>query len=151
MFSTANGVGESTKAALGRKSNADAELFIYFDNADDSTINLRDFFPRSDNARILITTRLRDSHRNYGSGRNSAIHLGALTEDESVKLLTLTADIDPDVPQEGSISNLIQELHCLPLAIVQAGAAIFKIQWSVDEYLQQFLQLRTSLMDGKLD
>lgn len=119
MFSTANGVGESTKAALGRKSNADAELFIYFDNADDSTINLRDFFPRSDNARILITTRLRDSHRNYGSGRNSAIHLGALTEDESVKLLTLTADIDPDVPQEGSISNLVQvSMHTMRKGIL---------------------------------
>ena len=132
----ANGVGESSEAALAWMSNLDKAFFLYFDNADDHTVNLRDYFPNSKHARILVTTRFRDAQPHYGSGPDSAIHLGTLSEDEAVDPLRRSAGFEPDDSlEQQSAVKLLQELHCLPLAVVQAGAATFKSRWTVDEYL----------------
>lgn len=146
----ARGIGESTDMALRWMSNLDEEFFLYFDNADDHNINLREYFPRSDYARVLITTRLRDAQQHYGSARDSVIHLGPLSESEAVELLALVTMVDPDGSQQAA-KTLVHELQCLPLAIAQAGAAIFKSKWTIEEYLEQFRRLRTRLMDGEQD
>lgn len=125
-----NGFDNSHDAALAWMSTLDQPFFLYIDNADDHTMNLRNYFPKSNYARILITTRLRDAKQKYGTGRDSAIHLDPLGGGEAKELLLLTADLEVAVGQEESVCELLQELHCHPLAVVQAGAAIFKIQWT---------------------
>lgn len=71
-------------------------------------MNLRNYFPKSNYARILITTRLRDAKQKYGTGRDSAIHLDPLGGGEAKELLLLTADLEVAVGQEESVCELLQ-------------------------------------------
>lgn len=151
-------------------SNLEEPCFIYMDNADDPKLDLREYFPRSTYARILITTRLRESEQNYGTGRGSEIHLGPLKENQAVELLLVTSRLDEGQFDNDTVQIIVrvsvllipksqrkshvphhQELCCHALAIAQAGAAIFKAQWTEKEYLDRFQRLRTRLMDGTQD
>ena len=149
----ANGLEESSKAAVSWMSNLDQEFFMYIDNADDPIINLRGYFSHSDYARIIITTRLPEKARHYSQGLGSIIHLGSLSEEESVKLLLKMAHVPAAVAlrDKNLIITLVKELCYLPLAVVQAGACISKSRWTVKHYLEKFNALRTQLLDGNND
>lgn len=67
-ISKANGFGESGKAALAWMSRLPEPFFLYIDKADDPTTDLYDYFTRSNHARVVITTRLREAEQNYGTG-----------------------------------------------------------------------------------
>ncbi|TFL05123.1 hypothetical protein BDV98DRAFT_653767 [Pterulicium gracile] len=82
----ANGIEDTSDAALRWMSALQKDFFLYIDNADHHTMKLRKFFPNSSHARIFITTRLREAQQHYGSGLDSVISLGALSEDEALKL-----------------------------------------------------------------
>ncbi|TFK97008.1 P-loop containing nucleoside triphosphate hydrolase protein, partial [Pterulicium gracile] len=146
----ANGLDESSEASLAWMSNLDTEFFMYIDNADDPTINMRGFFSNSDYVRVIITTRLSEKAHHYSQGDGSILILRSLSEEESIKLLAKTARLSEEaVVRDGS---LIAMLLCyLPLAIAQAGACISKSGWTVHLYLEKFHSLRALLLDGRND
>jgi hypothetical protein len=53
----AKGAGDSAEAALRWFSRKTDEWLLFFDNADDTTLNLLNYFPRSSNGNIIATTR----------------------------------------------------------------------------------------------
>lgn len=89
-----NGYENSGQAALDWMSSLDGPFFMYIDNADVHTMNLRDYFPRSTFARIVITTRRRETKQTYTTGPDSDIFLGPLSEVEATDLLIGIADLD---------------------------------------------------------
>ncbi|PVF91275.1 FabD/lysophospholipase-like protein [Serendipita vermifera] len=100
-----------------------ANSLLIFDNADDPTIDLVQFFPKVYKGIILITTRVRIL-RSLSTLYH--IDLGPMSHDEAVETLVKasgqTFPLGPnDVPH---VSTLIEELGCLALAIVQAGVYI---------------------------
>ncbi|TFK96066.1 P-loop containing nucleoside triphosphate hydrolase protein, partial [Pterulicium gracile] len=149
----ANGLDESSEAVLAWMSNLDMEFFMYIDNADDPTINMRGFFSNSDYVRVIITTRLSEKAHHYSQGDGSILKLGSLSEEESTKLLAKTARLSEEaVVRDGSlIAMLAKELYHLPLAVAQAGACISKSGWTVHLYLEKFHSLRALLLDGRND
>lgn len=104
----ANGYASSSDAALAWASSLGEPFFVYIDNADDPTMNLRDYFPKSPHARIVITTRLRETKQRYTTGPDSAIFLGPLSDFEAIDLLTRTADLGRTSP--GSVREDVAEL-----------------------------------------
>ncbi|TFL06838.1 hypothetical protein BDV98DRAFT_339 [Pterulicium gracile] len=134
-------------------SNLDTEFFMYIDNADDPTINMRGFFSNSDYVRVIITTRLSEKAHHYSQGDGSVLKLQPLSEEESTKLLAKTARLSEEaVVRNGSlIAMLVKELCYLPLAVAQAGACISKSGWAVHLYLEKFHSLRALLLDGRND
>ncbi|TFK96382.1 hypothetical protein BDV98DRAFT_576195 [Pterulicium gracile] len=153
LIAKANGLEESSEAALAWMSNLDTEFFMYIDNADDPTINMRRFFSNSDYVRVIITTRLSEKAHHYSQGDGSVLKLQPLSEEESIKLLAKTARLSKEaVVRDGSlIATLVKELYYLPLAVAQAGACISKSGWTVHRYLEKFHSLRALLLDGRND
>ncbi|TFK98415.1 P-loop containing nucleoside triphosphate hydrolase protein, partial [Pterulicium gracile] len=96
LIAKANGLEESSEAALAWMSNLDTEFFMYIDNADDPTINMRRFFSNSDYVRVIITTRLSEKAHHYSQGDGSILKLGSLSEEESIKLLAKTARLSEE-------------------------------------------------------
>lgn len=105
----ANGVVETSEAALMWMTSLTQEFFMYIDNADDSTINLRQYFPKSDHARILITTRLSEKAKHWCPRRGSIMNLKPLSEEEAVELLVSTAHISEEAAarQEKPVVTLV--------------------------------------------
>lgn len=89
-------------------SSLNESFFLYIDNADDHTINLRDHFPKSLHARIVITTRLRETKQKYTTGCNSAIFLEALSVVEATDRLVRTAGLDAVNSTVQDVAELIQ-------------------------------------------
>ncbi|TFK96986.1 hypothetical protein BDV98DRAFT_658852 [Pterulicium gracile] len=153
LIAKANGLEESSEAALAWMSNLDTEFFMYIDNADDPTINMRGFFSNSDYVRVIITTRLSEKARHYSQGDGSILKLESLSEEESIKLLAKTACLSEEavVRDRNLIAMLVKELCYLPLAVVQAGTCISKSGWPVHLYLKKFHSLQALLLDGRND
>jgi len=55
------GIGESEKATLDWFSRQREEWLLLFDNADDTTLSLRSYFPPCSHGNIIITSRNRDA------------------------------------------------------------------------------------------
>jgi hypothetical protein len=97
------GCGASIQDALGWISHSPTPCFVLLDNADSSETDLRDYLPRSLNSLILITSRLRNTSYQYGTGPDSAIHLGDLSPDEAVQLLIMTARLAEDKLEQAAL------------------------------------------------
>src|ERR1700722_14002082 len=94
------GVGNSEKGwkdALNWLSKERKEWLLLFNNADDTGLNLRDYFPSCYHGNILITSRNRDVCQ-HATGRKSNCKVSGLTETDARCLLL-------------EISGLIDEEH----------------------------------------
>jgi hypothetical protein len=100
--------GESAKDALTWLARQREEWLILFDNADDTTLNLREFFPRCSHGHILITTRNRDV----------CIHAGVkckvsnMKPDDARNLLFSMASHEGDHSiEDGALANVIIQVR----------------------------------------
>ncbi|KAJ7847594.1 P-loop containing nucleoside triphosphate hydrolase protein [Mycena olivaceomarginata] len=129
---------------LSTQSGKHDNWLLLFDNADDPKINLNSFFPRGNHGNIIITS------RNPGLRVYAGCH--ALVEDmeetDAVKLLLKSAAQDPTTRNEEIAAEIVQELSCLPLAIIQAGAFIAE-SGALNRYLALFKQNRARLLSRK--
>ncbi|KAJ7839930.1 FabD/lysophospholipase-like protein [Mycena olivaceomarginata] len=99
------------------------EWILLFDNADDTNINLFGFFPKCTHGNIIITSR---NPQLAAHGPMSHSKVGDMDEANAIDLLLLRAAKEKTVETAGKASEIVKELFCLPLAIVQAGAYISK-------------------------
>ncbi|KAJ7692899.1 P-loop containing nucleoside triphosphate hydrolase protein, partial [Mycena rosella] len=122
-------VGETPNDALHWLSARRTEWLLLFDNADDPTINLRNFFPRCAHGNILITSRNPQLRIHTPDAHH---RISDMEEDDAVHLLLRSSTQDA-TPENYRLARDIV-LFYLPLAVVQAGAFISK-SGSLSNYL----------------
>jgi tetratricopeptide (TPR) repeat protein len=130
---------------LSLKSDSSNWLLV-FDNADDPEVKLTHYFPQCSHGTIIVTTR----NRNYAILSNAAHwELKPMADEQAVRVLYHSAHLDVPVTllpdEEGAL--LVQELGCLPLALVQAGSYCFLSEEPITfgEYLQRLKNQRDFL------
>jgi Cdc6-like AAA superfamily ATPase len=83
------------------------EWLLIFDNVDDlDAFDIRDFFPKTSWGSILLTSRRRDVSVAW-----IGIEVGDMSEDEGLRLLKKSANLDQHLSQEGKVSQSSCEIH----------------------------------------
>ncbi|KAF8145953.1 hypothetical protein K438DRAFT_1629035, partial [Mycena galopus ATCC 62051] len=118
------------------------EWMLVFDNADDPSIDLFAFFPRCAHGNIIITSR-NPQLATYGPRSHSRV--GDLDEMNAIDLLLLRAAKDKTIETTQWASEIVKELSCLPLAIIQAGAYISKFN-CLHQYLSLYRQNHAKIL-----
>ncbi|KAJ7604737.1 hypothetical protein B0H17DRAFT_968290, partial [Mycena rosella] len=107
---------------------------IIFNNADDTHLNLVRYFPSGSHGNILITSRNRDLCQHA----DTEYKVDRLEVHEAAELLLSTARYEmTEAENEEIAKRLVQRLHCLPLAVAQAGAYIASSR-CLDRYLELY-------------
>ncbi|EXL39052.1 hypothetical protein FOCG_18327 [Fusarium oxysporum f. sp. radicis-lycopersici 26381] len=157
--------GEDVKDAVRQHlSSKDAgSWFLIVDNADDAEIfqkstpypggGILNFLPSSDNGRTLFTTRSRQVA--IAAAKTAIEKLPQMHPEEAIDLLRRSL-IDKDGLDDGeSVSQLLDTLTYLPLAIAQAAAYMNVYEISVAEYIRVFndadAENRTELLEQGFD
>ncbi|KAJ7083567.1 hypothetical protein C8R44DRAFT_862422 [Mycena epipterygia] len=137
-------VGESSQDALQWLQSKEDEWLLFFDNADDPKINLNDYFPQCDHGNIIITS------RNPGLVVHASSHsvVSDMEEVDAVDLLLRSAGEEATDDNKTAAVQIVEVLHCLPLAIVQAGSFISQ-SGDLDSYLALYEQNRARLLSQK--
>jgi len=119
------GIGDSENDALDWLSRQRKEWLLLFNNADDTMLNLRDYFPCCAHGNILITSRNHDI-RQHAMGQRSRCKVSGLTETEAGRLLLDVAGINDD---EHADQNKI-----LASTIVKVYPVTLVWEYIVDDY-----------------
>ncbi|KAJ7886246.1 FabD/lysophospholipase-like protein [Mycena olivaceomarginata] len=141
----AHKIGNSLQDALSWLITQTEEWMLLFDNADDTNINLFPFFPRCTHGNIIITSR---NPQLTAHGPTSHSKVGDMDEIDAIDLLLLRAAKEYSAETAKKALEIVKELSCLPLAIIQAGAYISKCD-CFHQYLSIYQQNRTRLLQER--
>ncbi|KAF8218156.1 hypothetical protein K438DRAFT_1462197, partial [Mycena galopus ATCC 62051] len=119
------------------------EWLLLFDNADDPNIDLFPFFPRCTHGNIIITSR---NPELVVHGPRSYSKIGDMDENSAIDLLLMRAARDKTAENMKMASEIVKELTCLPLAIIQAGAYVSKFN-CLHQYLSIYRQNHAKLLN----
>ena len=140
------------------------EWLLLLNNADDTTLNIRNYFPRCSHGNILITTRNREIGQ-HASDRQSCCHVSGMHPNDAKNLLFNIAKLREEHTKETNavatdivkvyfttvrhVNSLTvpQGLGYLALAVVQAGAYIFKSECSLAQYLELYRERRGGILE----
>ncbi|KAJ7115735.1 hypothetical protein C8R44DRAFT_628496, partial [Mycena epipterygia] len=125
-------IGKTAEDSLLWLSHQPTEWLMVFNNADDIHLNLVKFFPSGSHGNILVTSRNPDL-RQHAQGDH---RVGQMDCQDSINLLLATARYDKTPETVRIATQIVQKLHCLPLAVAQAGAYI-----SSSRALHKYLEL----------
>ncbi|KAJ7278547.1 P-loop containing nucleoside triphosphate hydrolase protein [Mycena rebaudengoi] len=118
------------------------EWLLIFDNADDPSINLFNYFPQSSRGNILITSR---NPELYVHAPDSHYRISDMEENDAVQLLLASSMQPLNIETEHLAREIVKALYCFPLAVVQAGAYIAKTQ-KFRNYLALYEQNHAGLL-----
>ena len=126
-------------------SNLEKPWLLIFDNADDPSLDVSQYFPTGGRGSILVTTRNPECkiHATVGSSEFHQMEL------EDAVTLLLRSAIVKDVLDENlrtAAKPIVELLGCLALAIVQAGAVIRQKLCRMDEYCTIYSSQRSQLL-----
>ncbi|KAJ6568019.1 hypothetical protein DFH09DRAFT_1278132 [Mycena vulgaris] len=139
----ANDVGQSFEDALRWFAHTREEWLLLFNNADDTGIDLKAYFPKCTHGNILITSR-NPALRVHA--QVNAHEISGMKSDDAIDLLLSSAAESPSSADNRRIAaEIVKELHYLALAIVQAGAFISKSE-ALDRYLELYRENRAMLL-----
>ena len=110
--------------------NVDDKKLIFDDEGYGSIL---DKLPRSETSIILFTTRFKDIAFDVADG--SIINLDEMDAKEAKTFLSKSLRNDELVQDESLVSELLDELSYLPLAIAQASSYIIKTSITISKYL----------------
>ncbi|QRV95672.1 kinesin light chain [Ceratobasidium sp. AG-Ba] len=116
-----------------------APWLMIFDNANDPKLCLTGYIPRGLHGSILITTRLRCLAL-LSQGPGSDFTIGSMEANEAVDLLIKQArreKKDLTKKEQEAAAMLVEDVGCLPLAIVHAAAYMWCSQISITKYRDQ--------------
>ncbi|KIM30320.1 hypothetical protein M408DRAFT_324451 [Serendipita vermifera MAFF 305830] len=110
---------------------------LVFDNADNPRLNLTPFLPINTEVTIVITS------RNHALGNLSTTHhleLGEMTADEALAAMLQAARRQLPLSDEemGSAQELLMELGCLAVALVQAGTYCRQLSSTIGDILRPY-------------
>ncbi|KAJ7278519.1 hypothetical protein C8J57DRAFT_1577215 [Mycena rebaudengoi] len=123
------------------------EWLLIFDNADDPSINLFNYFPLSSSGNILITSRNPQLHVHAPDAHH---HISDMEEEDAVRLLLASAIQPGTSATENLARDIVKALYCFPLAVVQAGAFIARTG-TLRKYLALYEQNRAELLSRQPD
>jgi tetratricopeptide (TPR) repeat protein len=146
---------DTYEAALTLMSNRSSgtEWLYIIDNADDPDLDLTPYLPNCSHGTVIITSRNRKT-RHLASTYH--LELGSMLHREAIETLSRAAQ--KATPLRGKeleqASTLIEELGCLPLAVVQAGIYISEMSslgenddsFTFGQYLSLFRRHRERLL-----
>ena len=144
----AAGVGSSLRSVLQWLSRTDHEWLLIFDNADGHAHTITKFLPPANRGNILITSR-NPMMAHHVSSPKARVEVDVMDKDDSVSLLLKSAlleDSSDDLSVLLPARAIVKELHCLPLAVDQAGAAVACGLCNIQEYLDLYSVRRRELM-----
>ncbi|KAJ7729352.1 hypothetical protein B0H16DRAFT_1697238 [Mycena metata] len=136
-------VGDSAQDALTWLQSNHNKWLLFFDNADDPKMNLNDFLPKCSHGNIIITSR-NPELRSYGAHTL----VSDMEEADAITLLLRRANKESSEENLKLATEIVKELHYLPLAIVQAGAFISKSE-DLEGYLALYHSNRAKLLSEK--
>ncbi|KAJ7614873.1 hypothetical protein FB45DRAFT_1109088 [Roridomyces roridus] len=136
--------GQTPEAGIQWLISEYKEWTLLFDNADDPKLKLLPFLPQCTHGNIIITSR-NPQVAAYGPASHSQV--GDLDEENATLLLLARAlKVQEHTDEDHTLAmGIVQELSCLPLAIVQAGAYIAKFKCLMD-YLSIYRQNKEELL-----
>ncbi|KAJ7712799.1 hypothetical protein B0H16DRAFT_1702701 [Mycena metata] len=136
--------GDSPEDGLLWLTSKVEEWLLFFDNADDPSINLNDYIPQCNHGNVIVTS------RNPGLcvyARSNSL-VSDMEEEDAVTLLLKSALQKATNRTEGIAAEIVKLLHYLPLAIVQAGAFISKSR-NLDGCLALYTKNQARLLSEK--
>ncbi|KAG8740403.1 hypothetical protein FRC10_004354 [Ceratobasidium sp. 414] len=139
-FAIARKIGETHEDTLRWLSSYTKPWLLLFDNADDSTLDLQTYLPRGTHGRVLITTRARGVAL-LAKGPNSDYNVSSMEPEESLRLLLTVARSDRarlSNEDKQAATALVQDLGYMALAVVQAGAYIWRTSCGFDQYREMY-------------
>ncbi|KAJ7061284.1 P-loop containing nucleoside triphosphate hydrolase protein, partial [Mycena amicta] len=152
QIATAKKLGDTAEAAQTWLKAHHAEWLLLFDNADQPNLDLGAYLPQCNHGNILITSRNPGLWVHTGSPEK-VISVSNLFPNDAVLLLLNRAGVEM-LQNENKIhaSQIVQELHCFPLAIEQAGAFISQsppLQENISKYLRLYQENKATLLCRK--
>ncbi|CCO33378.1 hypothetical protein BN14_07453 [Rhizoctonia solani AG-1 IB] len=130
-------VGDTHHSALQWLESNRIPWLLVYDNADDSSVPMRDYIPRCSHGSLIITTRL-PGMASLARGPSSECRMSSMEPEDALTLLLKCArrlDIDVCSEELGNAKALVQELDYFALAVVHAGSFIgHSPHMSVTEY-----------------
>ena len=106
----AKGIGE--EETLDWLARQQEEWLLLFNNADDTTFNIRDYFPRCSHGKILITTRNRNVVQ-HASERRSAFQVSAMDPNDATNLLLRISRLpEPHAKDTKVLATAIVKVRC---------------------------------------
>ncbi|KAG8739405.1 hypothetical protein FRC10_005644 [Ceratobasidium sp. 414] len=130
----AKNAGETLEDAFYWLRTNESNWIILYDNADDTQLDLRRYFPDCPHGNLLITTRNKNFVV-YARGPRSDDAVSGLSPGDAVDLLLKVSKRETDEPARIQASEIVEELGFHALAITQAGAYILVQDYRIDEYL----------------
>lgn len=120
-------------------SSSDRPWLLLIDNADDTNLEIENYFPDGEHGLTLITTR-NPSFRMHGTIGHRFYHFERLDDDEANDLLLRAADNhEPRTPTLIRLASAItRTLGALPLALVHAGKAIKARLCDLNNYISYY-------------
>ena len=98
---------------------------------------------------LLLTTRReqREMSQQLDLDPSCCVDVCSFSKDEAKKFLVTRISVNQDSEhQDEVLSELVNELGCLPLALEQAGAHIKALQCPIDKYLEEYKSQRLALL-----
>jgi hypothetical protein len=92
-FAKAKKIGQTLQDAIRWLGSQQERWLVVFDNADDPSLKIKDFFPPGDHGSILITTRLQ-SLAMFARGPHSDYAVSSMKPEEAMELLLKTARVE---------------------------------------------------------
>ncbi|KAJ7060541.1 hypothetical protein C8F01DRAFT_988888, partial [Mycena amicta] len=149
QLAIAKKLGDTVEAAQTWLEANQREWLVLFDNADKRDLNLGRYLPKYQHGNILITSRNPDLWAHTGSP-GKAIKISDLAIDDAGILLLNRAGVELEMGENKKQAAMIaKELHCFPLAIVQAGAFMGKsprLKQNIFRYLQLYQKNKAELL-----
>lgn len=121
---------------------------LLYDNADDPSVKLAAYIPKSLRGNIIITT------RNAGLrilAPDASCEVSNLEEDTAIDLLLRLPGLPKTQENITLASHLTREFGCLALAVVQAGSYIATRGLNLHEYQEIYIRNRITLFRNALD
>ncbi|KAG8792030.1 hypothetical protein FRC12_007463 [Ceratobasidium sp. 428] len=149
QFAMARSLGDTHEATLLWLSSYTRRWLLVFDNADDTSLDLEKYFPKGAHGRVLITTRARDIAL-LARGTSSDYNVSSMEPEESLQLLLTVARVDlPTLSQNDrdTAITVVQDLGHLALAVVHAGAYIWRTSCTFSLYRQLFKERPQHMLD----
>jgi tetratricopeptide (TPR) repeat protein len=119
---------------------------IIFDNTDDPSIDLKNYFPLCEHGSILITTRnLMLSNLSY----RRHLEINVMSPQEAVSTLLITAFAQGETPGDRDKAEaliIVERLGYLPVAITQAGCYI-RQQGCLHDYVNRLKANRRKVLE----
>ena len=157
-------LGESWENTLHWLAMQHEEWLLLLNNADDTTLNIRNYFPCCSHGNILITTQNHEIGQ-HALDRQSCCHLSGMHPNDAKNLLfNITKLREGHTKETNTVATDIvkvyfttvrhvnsltvpQELSYLALAVVQAGAYIFNSECSLDQYLELYQEQHMGFLE----